>query len=421
MKKLIALIDCNNFYVSCERLFQPKLNGRPVVVLSNNDGCVVSRSNEAKAIGIPMGIPLFEISDQVQKHNIAVYSSNYTLYGDLSSRVHEAIAHFSNEVENYSIDEAFATIEDNPFLKRPFDAGVEIRTAVKKWTGIPTSVGIAPTKTLAKIAGKLAKKSSPGVFDLTDQDLLEDVLENTDIIDIWGINTRTAKKLHNLQIRSARELRDMDLRLARKQLTVVGARLVQELRGIPSISLETFTPVKKSICCSRSFAGEVFTLSEMTESVINFLSTAAEKMRRQKLTARAMSLFVETNLFKEKNIYANSASIKIDATDSTRELIYHALKLLRAIYKPGYGYRKTGVVLLGLEPRTSETRRLFNDDSFLRDRDLMNAVDSINQKHGRNALRFGLAAKHHTHWKMNRNYLSPSYTTDIDQILRVRV
>jgi DNA polymerase V len=191
----VALIDCNNFYVSCERLFQPHLNDKPVIVLSNNDGCVVSRSQEVKALGIPVGIPMFQVRDQVIEHGIEVYSSNYALYGDISSRVHEAIRHFSDKIENYSIDEAFVELEENPYLQSFFNAGVEIRTKVKRWTGIPTSVGIGPTKTLAKIAGNVAKKSPEGVFDLMSGDLQDQILEKTELLDIWGINTATARKL----------------------------------------------------------------------------------------------------------------------------------------------------------------------------------------------------------------------------------
>ena len=330
----VVLIDCNNFYVSCERLFQPKLNGRPVIVLSNNDGCVVSRSNEAKQLGIAMGVPLFQIKNEIEEHKIAVYSSNYTLYGDMSSRVHETIRKFSDQVENYSIDEAFAKLEVNKYAKPLFDRGIEIRESVKRRTGIPTSIGIAPTKTLAKIAGDIAKNSSYGVFDICDPTLRERVLEQTDIIDIWGINKRTAAKLHRHGIRSARQFRDMDLRTARKELTVVGARLIEELRGNSCLPLEMVDQVKKTICCSRSFAGEVKTLSELTESVINYLSTAAEKMRKQHLVTNAMSLFIETNLFKEKGLYSNSVTMKINPTDSTRELIQLALRMLNAIYKP---------------------------------------------------------------------------------------
>lgn len=418
----VALIDCNNFYVSCERLFQPKLNGRPVVVLSNNDGCVVSRSQEAKDLGIAMGVPLFEIRDEVKKYGIDVRSSNYTLYGDMSSRVHEAISHFSNEIENYSIDEAFAVVETNRYLKPMLASGIEIRTAVKKWTGIPTSVGIAPTKTLAKIAGMIAKKLPDGVFELTDKDLQDQVLAETDILDIWGINTRSAVKLNALGIRSAKDLRDLDLRLARKALTVVGARMVEELRGYPSLSLslEQITPLKKSICCSRSFAGEVRTFSELSESVVSFLSNAAEKMRGQQLVTNAVQLFIETNRFKEKGRYANSATIKVSPTDSTRELIGHALQILRAIFRPGFAYRKSGVVLLGLQPQSHETRRLFDDQRYIRDRGLMEAIDRLNQKHGRQTVRFGLPQKREKmNWQMSRNYLSPSYTTDISKLLRV--
>src|SRR5262245_39745263 len=225
----VALIDCNSFYVSCERLFQPQLNDKPVLVLSNNDGCVVSRSREVKALGIPVGIPMFEIRNKVIEHDIQVYSSNYTLYGDISSRVHEAIRHFSDKIENYSIDEAFVELEENPYLPSFFDAGVEIRSRIKRWTGIPTSVGIGPTKTLAKIAGNVAKESPEGVFDLMCKDLQEQILEKTELLDIWGINIATAKKLNAIGISSAKDLRDMDIRSGRKVLTVVGARMIQEL------------------------------------------------------------------------------------------------------------------------------------------------------------------------------------------------
>ncbi len=380
----------------------------------------MSRSQEAKDIGIPMGIPLFQIKDTVQKHNIAVYSSNYTLYGDMSSRVHDAISHFSNEVENYSIDEAFVTLEANQYSNSFHNTGIEIKTAVKKWSGIPTSIGIAPTKTLAKIAGDIAKKNPHGVFDLTDAALRERVLEKTDIIDIWGINTRTAKKLHALGIYTAQQLRDLDLKAARKSLTVVGARIVQELQGVPCLSLELVKPKKQSICCSRSFAGEVKTFGEMAEALINFVSTAAEKMRKQNLVTNAVSVFIETNRFKEKDVYANSATMKVNPTDSTRELISYGLRLMRSIYRPAYGYRKVGVILLGLQPVDGETRRLFNDNLYLRDRDLMNTLDAINEKYGRQTVRFGLSAKRYVNWKMNRNFLSPNFTTAMDQILQVR-
>lgn len=381
----------------------------------------MSRSQEAKDLGIPMGIPLFQIKDEIKKHRIEVYSSNYTLYGDISSRVHEAIAHFSNEVENYSIDEAFAMLEVNRFSKPLTEMGIGIRSSVKKWTGIPTSIGIAPTKTLAKIAGDIAKKARSGVFDLTSPALREKVLAKTDVIDIWGINKRLAKRLQAIGVFSAKDLSNLDPRAARKTWSVVGARIVEELRGHPSLPLEMITPLKKSICCSRSFAGEVRTLTEMTESVITYLSTAAEKMRRQRLVTNAIQLFVETNLFKEKGLYTNSATIKITPTDSTRELIGHALRILHAIYKPGYAYRKSGVVLLGLQPNKAQTKRLFDDDLYLRDRELMRTLDRLNDKQGRATVRFGMPIKRETAWHMNRNYLSPGYTTDINSILRISI
>jgi DNA polymerase V len=368
-----------------------------------------------------MGIPLFQIREEIKKHRIEVYSSNYTLYGDISSRVHEAIAHFSNEVENYSIDEAFAMLEVNHYSKPLMEMGIDIRSSVKKWTGIPTSIGIAPTKTLAKIAGDIAKKAPSGVFDLTSPVLREKVLAKTDIIDIWGINKRLAKRLQAIGVFSAKDLSNLDPRTARKTWSVVGSRMVEELRGNPSLPLEMITPLKKSVCCSRSFAGEVRTLTEMTESVITYLSTAAEKMRRQRLITNAIQLFVETNLFKEKGLYTNSATIKITPTDSTRELIGHALRILHAIYKPGYSYRKSGVVLLGLQSNKAQTKRLFDEDRYLRDRELMRTLDRLNDKHGRETVRFGMPIKRETAWHMNRNYLSPGYTTDINSILRISI
>jgi len=415
----VALIDCNNFYVSCERLFQPHLSDKPVIVLSNNDGCVVSRSQEVKALGIPVGIPMFQVRDQVIEHGIEVYSSNYALYGDISSRVHEAIRHFSDKIENYSIDEAFVELEENPYLQSFYNAGVEIRTRVKRWTGIPTSVGIGPTKTLAKIAGNVAKTSPDGVFDLMSGDLQDQILEKTELLDIWGINTATAKKLKAIGVASAKDLRDMDIRSGRKLITVVGARIIQELRGKPNLSLELITPKRKSICCSRSFSAEVKSYPELAESVRNFVSTAAEKMRGQQLVANALNLFIETNRFREKTLYTNSATIKIQPTDSTRELITYAIQVLQRIYKSGHGYRKSGVVLLGLQPVKGETPRLFGEQQYQEDRTLMRTIDIVNAKYGRNTVRFGLAASNQTRWLMNRNHLSKAYTTNADQFLRV--
>jgi len=418
---VIALIDCNNFYVSCERLFQPDLNGRPVVVLSNNDGCVVARSQEVKDLGIPMGVPVFQIQGLIEKNRIAVYSSNYTLYGDISSRVHDAISHFSDKIENYSIDEAFAEIESNRYSKSLMTSGIEIQTSVKKWTGISTSVGIAPTKTLAKVAGRIAKKSPTGVFELTDSQLQNEVLEATDIIDIWGINKRSAVKLQALGIHNAKQLRDINLRTARKVLTVVGARLVDELRGDPCLSIELVEPRKKNICCSRSFSGEVKTFRELADSVIQFVSTAAEKMRKQRLTASSVGVFIETNRFKEKGLYTNSASMKIQPTDSTLELIPHVMRILDRIYKDGYGYRKSGVLLNGLTPVEGETKRLYDDEEYQADRALMESIDKLNAKHGRNTVRFGLSASKSSRWKMNRSFLSENFTTSMADIIRIRM
>jgi DNA polymerase V len=420
--RLVSLIDCNNFYVSCERLFNLKLRKQPVIVLSNNDGCVVSRSQEAKDLGIQMGVPYFQIQEKVERLGIKVLSSNYTLYADISSRVMDAVGHFSPAIEFYSIDEAFAVLEQNKHLPDVYKAGVEMRSKVYKWTGIPTSIGIAPTKTLAKIAGKNAKKSENGVFELISKDSQDAILEETEIADIWGINLGLAKRLYELRIRNARQFRDLDLRIARKILTVVGARLVLELRGISCLPLEYVQPLKKNITCSRSFAGFVLDESELIEAVVYFLSTAAEKMRKQNLTAKVVQVFVQTDHFRDEPQYNNTATFKFaNSTDSTRELLDAALSCLRAIYRLGYRYRKAGVNLLGLQPAAAETRRLFDDETYVRDKALMKIIDFFNLKYGHGTIGFGLHAQDHDRWQMKRERLSPNYTTSFGDILQVKM
>jgi DNA polymerase V len=259
------------------------------------------------------------------------------------------------------------------------------------------------------------------VFDITDPALCDDVLAKTDIIDIWGINKGLANRLQDINVYSAKDLRDLDIRQARKLLTVVGGRIVTELRGIHALPLELVAPVKKTLTCSRSFTSAVRTKSELMESLTNYLSTAAEKLRTNNLMTNALTVFIQTDRFRDTPQYSNSATVKVNPTDSTRELLSVAGRILDAIYKPGYGYKKSGVIFLGLKPAEAIAPRLFDAHLYLKDKNLMKAMDEINAKFGKRTIRFGLPAKHHTNWTMSRNYLSPAYTTNIDQVLRVTV
>ena len=300
MPPIFALVDCNNFYVSCERVFQPCLNGKPVVVLSNNDGCVIARSEEAKALGIPMGLPFFQMRERFTGHTIETYSSNYALYGDMSTRVMTILKQFSPEVEVYSIDEAFLNLAGcgNGDL---ISYGHLIHRSVKQWTGIPISIGIGETKTLAKLANRLAKRSDhvQGVVDLTSSQHQDDILASIPVKDIWGIGRSYSRLLQSNGIRTALELRDADDRWIRQQMGVVGVRIVWELRGISCLPLELSPPPKKSLMVSRSFGRPIATLDEMREAVATYTTRAAEKLRRHRLAAGILSVFLMTNRFKE--------------------------------------------------------------------------------------------------------------------------
>jgi DNA polymerase V len=418
-----ALVDCDSFYVSCELMFQPWLRGRPVVVLSNNDGCAVSRSREAKRIGVPMGAPYFQFRKLLEQNNGLAFSSNYTLYADISARVMKVIREFSDSVEVYSIDEAFAVLERNRMVEDPFAAARRIWFNVRRFVGVPVSVGIAPTKTLAKIAGDRAKRSADGVVELTEPAVIDRILAETPVIDIWGINYRTAKKLIEVGIETAADLRDVPITFARKALTVVGARIVMELRGQSCLALEQVAPKKKRITRSRSFSSAVTELSEIKESIRNHVSHAAADMRHDRLVAQSITVFILTDKFRQDRPQYNPArQVRLaTTTDSTSELLTVAIRTLEAIYRPGFEYRKAGIDLEALRPSEAESMRLFDNNHYERHKRLMGALDQINGKYGRDRLRFGLGTPHQQSWKMKRERLSPSYTTDFSDVLRVKI
>jgi DNA polymerase V len=420
MQSSIALIDCNNFYVSCERVFDPSLFNRPVVVLSNNDGCVISRSNEAKRIGISMGVPLFQIEDLISQHNVAFFSSNYALYGDMSRRVMQALSEFSPEVEIYSIDEAFMNLSGIR-CESLTELGQKIQKTVYQWTGIPVTVGVAETKTLAKIANGLAKRSekAAGVLDLTDSPYLPHALAKTPVGEIWGIGRRYKKLLHESGVRTALELKNLDDQWVRGHMTVVGLRLVHELRGIPCLALETQPPAKKSITVSRSFGLPVNNITEIKEAVAFYTKRAGERLRKHGLAAGVITVFLHTNRFSKEPQHYGSITVELAVpTDYTPELLHYALRCAEEAFREEYQYKKAGVMLNELVPAGSPSRSFFNPEVRERMSDLMRVVDRLNGKFGRDTIRFGherLTAR----WRTKAEKRSRRYTTQWDEILVV--
>lgn len=417
----VALVDCNNFYASCERVFRPDLEGVPVVVLSNNDGCIIARSNEAKALGVKMGDPFFKIESFLKRAGVRYFSSNYALYGDMSQRVMGVLSQFTPTLEVYSIDEAFLNLtgvvrrgEVEPDALA--DYGRSIQTTVRKWTSIPVSVGIAETKTLAKIANRIAKRSKTlqGVYDLRQEPSRDAVLEAIEVGDVWGIGPRYARRLQASGISNARQLRDADERWIQKQMAmgVVGMRLVLELRGIPCLPLDLSPGPKKGIACSRSFGKPVVRLDELRAATAAYVSRAAEKMRAQNSLCKTMSVYVMTNPFKNEPQYYNSALIRFPTpTASTPEMIRYALHALDAIYKPGYRYKKTAVVLVEMVPGSVYQPTLFDGEDRARSAALMKVVDRINARLGADVLHYAATGFHPEQWHMRREHTSPSYTT----------
>ena len=414
----LGLVDCNNFYASCERLFQPQLRGQPVVVLSNNDGCVIARSNEAKSLGIQMGEPwhLCKAKDT----GVIVRSSIYTLYGDMSARVMWTLSHFTPNLEIYSIDEAFLGLHG--FESRLDSHARELRATVLQWTGIPVSVGVAPTKTLAKVANRFAKKDAGrgGVCLLLDDAAQTAALGNIDLSDIWGVGGRITPRLLDLGISTPLKLRDADPRFVRGHFSVVMERVVYELRGMPCIGLEEVTPDRKSIVSSRSFGRPVTQPAELAEAVRVYTSRAAYKARRQGLAVAAIGVFVETNRFKpELPQYNATRSMRLSvATADTGRLIKAALRLLAMIYRPGFTYKKAGVMFLDLVPAGQVQAALFERPDDARSQARMAALDAINARYGRGTLGYGFTGEKQG-WKLRTDHISPRYTTDWAGLLRV--
>jgi DNA polymerase V len=408
--KIIALVDCNSFYASCEQVFNPKLRGKPVVVLSNNDGCIVARSKEAKALGIKMGVPAFKIRYEIERYQIQVFSSNYTLYGDMSDRVMKTLAEFTPTLEIYSIDEAFLDI---PFSKQPATEHCQhIRSIVSRYTGIPVSIGIGSTKTLSKIANHIAKQHPEhnGVFDLINHDH-ETILADTPIEEVWGVGRNYARTLRINGIVTALQLRDSHDGWIKQQFGVVLLRTVLELRGIVCLPLAPLPPSPKSLMVSRSFGRAITDIKELKEAIATYTSKAAEKLRRYQLVAGIMQVFVRTNAF-EEGYYSNSIKVTLPIpTNFTPELLHHALIGVATLYRIGDRYKKAGVILLKLGPETEIQGNLFVDDGdWVRSRHLMQTVDALNAEKRNSSVQFAASGVGKP-WQARASRRSPRYTT----------
>ena len=413
-KNNIALIDCNSFYVSCERLFNPKIINKPVVVLSNNDGCVISRSSEAKKLGIKMGEPYFKVKDLVTKNNVHIFSSNYALYGDISRRVMKILKEFSDKMEIYSIDEAFIDLSfiENERLE---DYGKEIRERILKWTGIPTSIGISNTKTLCKIANHVAKKKQTGVTFLNKD--IDKILETFPISDVWGVGRQISKLYIKNGIDTALKLKNISNTWVKKNTNVLGAKTVMELRGIPCIDLEVHQPKRKSCCVSRSFGKKIESIENLKESITTHCLTAAEKIRADGQLTKNITVFIRTSPFdKYRKYYSNSASIDLPiATNNSLELVKNAIEGLKTIYKYGYFYQKAGVILNNLVEAKDEEFNLLTPLLETKSKSLMKVIDSTNIKYGRNSISIAQAGFKKS-WKMRREHYSFIDTASFDSL-----
>lgn len=426
-----AMIDCNNFYASCERAFEPALRNKAIVILSNNDGCVIARSQEAKDMGIPMGAPAFKYRDLFDKKEVVVRSSNYALYGDMSKRVMQVLRELTHDIEVYSIDEAFAELSTQT-SKDLNCYGQQIRNTVYQWTGIPVSVGIGPSKTLAKIANERAKKDPrhKGVLVLDEEKGTNEILSQVTLNDIWGIGKGLTVRLNRFDIRNALDLKNTitNKQWVRKHLNVTGLRTVMELNGMPCMKLDETLDRKKGILSSRMFGKPLYELSPILEAVASYAARAAEKLRAQQSVCTQLQVTLVSDKYADpKNAYKFSGHITFsDPTAHSPTIIQAARRIAEQVFREQTKYKKASVMLTGLHPDHSLQADLFSGHNYdKQQRSLMNCLDELNSKHGRNTANFAAAGLHRKHgdehvWKMKQNYLSPRYTTQWDEIMTAK-
>ncbi len=418
---MYALIDGNNFYASCERVFNPALRDKPVVVLSNNDGIIVARSNEAKALGIKMGTPAFEIKKLLQQQKVFAFSSNYALYGDMSQRMMQIFTEFTPDIEIYSIDEAFLDFSDfkNIDLRQ---TGLDIRRRVYKYIGIPVSVGLAPTKTLAKIANRIAKKMMKnGVALIDTPEKIEKALQLTPVEEVWGIGRQHTRFLHRHQVKTAFDFTRLPDAFIRKKMSVTGLRTKKELLGTSCIPMEYEPQPRKAVRTARTFAQTTTDFEYVAEAVATFASACGEKLRRQNSVANLLTVFVRTNKFAQnKTYYANSFTVQLSATNSSIDLIKAAHKALHIIFKEGYEYKKAGVLVSGLRPDKHRQLTLFERQNYVKHKQIMQVIDRLNAQHGYKLLKIAAEGQSRA-WRLRQEYRSKRYTTRWDELIEIRV
>ena len=420
LNTLFALVDCNNFYVSCERVFDPYLINKPVVILSNNDGCIIARSNEAKALNIPMGAPFHIYRDFINAHKVKVYSSNYPLYGDMSNRVMTSLFEFNSNLEVYSIDEAFLKFDQTTRADIGYDI-LKIKESIFKWTGIPVSIGLGPTKTLAKIANTLAKKNTHhGIFDLSSEVKQEEVLKSINIENIWGISKRWGSKLRMIGIGNALQLRDSSPRRIRQYLGVVVERIVYELQGVTCLDINEILP-KKNIMCSRSFGNVISDKSSIKKFIAEYTIRACEKMRGQSTRTQSIYIFLQTNKFNNGKQYNKGIVIGLNTPCSdTAQIIKLSTTAVDMIYRSGYLYQKAGIMLLDLIPENINQYDFFENTNYTSSDNRMQVIDSLNKKFGAGTIANGsIRLKNNEKWTSKKFYLSPRYTTQWDELPHV--
>lgn len=419
---MFALVDCNNFYASCERVFRPELNGKPIVVLSNNDGCVIARSNEAKTVGIPMGAAAFKYKKIFEQHQIYVFSANFSLYGDMSNRVMTILAKYAPEIEIYSIDEAFLKLEGFQLYDLQ-QYGEAIHYQVKKWTGIPVSVGIAPTKSLSKLANRIAKKfpaKTQGVYIIDSEEKRIKALKWLKIGDVWGIGRRHAQRLLAHNISSAYAFTQCSDQWVKKYFSIIGLRLKWDLSGTAVLHLEK-AQLKKSIATTRSFEANYTHYEQLHERIVTFANSCAEKLRKQHSCCQSVTIFIYTNSHQENmRQYRRTIVVHLPfPTNSSIEIASYAIKGLKRIFKAGYNYKKAGVIVHDFTPEQVTQTTLFSQKNK-RHIPLMEAIDGLNLRFGQQKIRLASQDPKRV-WKMKQNRLSPHYTTDLDDIIRIKV
>ena len=418
-KTVFVLADCNNFYVSCERVFDPSLENKPVVVLSNNDGCVVSRSNEAKSLGIPMGAPYHKYKQVIKNNDVAVFSSNYQFYGDMSERVMDSLKIMNNSLEVYSIDEAFIRLI-NPKNFKIFYKILTTRENISKWTGIPMSFGIAHTKTLSKIANHVAKKkTNVGVFDIRQDNVCDKLIKKLPVEDIWGISVNWGRRLRSLGISTIHDLKKSNPGFIKKNLGVVLERVVYELNGVPCLDLEELSP-KKNIMSSKSFGKPIEDLNHIEEALASYASRACEKLRSQKSKCKGIYVFIKSNSFQpHRPQYRNGLSFEFELpTSDTRVIVAKAKEIMKIIYRKGFSFHKCGIILLDLVPENYKQSHFFADNDNDDQEEFMSLVDNLNKSMGPKTL-FYLSQGVNKEWQMRSNNRSKRYTTKWSDILEV--